>query len=474
VALWRRPAVAGSPPPEQLHLQFGADAAREVVASWSTPTPVRRPRVHLGTAVAGHGTVVPAATRTYRDANSGTEVYTHHASFRALEPGTAYVYEVLHDGAEPIAGRFTTAPGGRAAFRFTSFGDQGTPIVGDGLSSPWSYYVVDQVEQLQPVFHLLNGDLCYANVSSDRVATWSHFFANTARSARNRPWMPTAGNHENELGNGPHGFAAYQTRFWLPENGAGPELNGLWYAFTVGAVRVVCLNNDDVCYQDGGDTYVRGYSGGTQRAWLERTLAEARRGRDVDWVVVCMHQVVISTANHFNGCDRGIREEFVPLFDRYGVDLVVCGHEHHYERSHPLRGVDRRSETLCPRAVDTGTALMDTSRGTVHMVLGGGGTAVPSNGLLWTPPRARVIVGVGAADAKGHRAPIYLSEDATGWSAVRDAAWSYGFAAFDVDPGTTAGGTTRMHVTYYRTVDSSTAAPVPFERFTLVRPRSDA
>jgi hypothetical protein len=36
--------------------------------------------------------------------------------------------------------------------------------------------------------------------------------------------------------------------------------------------------------------------------------------------------------------DLGIRQEWLPLFDKYGVDLVVCGHEHHYERSHPIRG----------------------------------------------------------------------------------------------------------------------------------------
>ena len=92
------------------------------------------------------------------------------------------------------------------------------------------------------------------------------------------------------------------------------------------------------CYQDGGNSYVRGYSEGAQKAWLEKELAAARDDRDIDWIVVCMHQVAISTADKFNGADLGIRQEWVPLFDKYGVDLVVCGHEHHYERSHPIRG----------------------------------------------------------------------------------------------------------------------------------------
>lgn len=36
--------------------------------------------------------------------------------------------------------------------------------------------------------------------------------------------------------------------------------------------------------------------------WLERELAQASRDRDIDWIVVCMHQVAMSSA-HFNGAD---------------------------------------------------------------------------------------------------------------------------------------------------------------------------
>jgi 3',5'-cyclic AMP phosphodiesterase CpdA len=236
---------------------------------------------------------------------------------------------------------------------------------------------------------------------------------------------------------------------------------------------VVSLANDDVCYQDGGDSYVRGYSGGTQRAWLARTLAAARADPGIDWIVVCMHQTVISSAHDANGCDRGIREAFVPLFDRYGVDVVVCGHEHHYERSHPLRGADPQSDTLQPRAVATRTDVIDTEAGTVHLVLGGGGTALPSNKRLWVPPHARVIVGVGARGLNGRLQPQYVEEDATAWSAVRDLDHAYGFAAFNVDPGTRPGGITRLEITYYNTVPSRDRTATAFERFTLVRSRAD-
>src|SRR5208283_348347 len=163
----------------------------------------------------------------------------------------------LHDGATPKFATFRTAPRGRAAFTFTSFGDQGTPTMGrkwvppEGVTLPAPIFVNDNlgspaaadttlgVERIGPLFHLLNGDLCYANIADDRVRSWWNFLANNSLSALNRPWMPCAGNHENELGNGPIGYLAYQTYFSVPESpGQSVLTRGLWYAFTAGSVRV--------------------------------------------------------------------------------------------------------------------------------------------------------------------------------------------------------------------------------------------
>jgi 3',5'-cyclic AMP phosphodiesterase CpdA len=474
-----------------LHLQFGADASAEVIVSWHALQAVRQPRVLLGSVDGRFERTVAAGIRSYIDAKSGQIVYAMHARIPGLRPERDYVYAAVHDGTDPEFGTFRTGPRGRAKFTFTSFGDQGTPTLGkvftppagvtlpnppyvnDNLGSPAAGDVTAGVERVRPLFHLFNGDLCYANLAQDRVRTWSDFWDNNSRSARHRPWMPSAGNHENELGNGPIGYQAYQTYFELPgQRGQTGVTRGLWYAFTAGSVRVISLNNDDICYQDGGNSYVRGYSHGAQRDWLEQELGAARRDRDIDWVVVCMHQVAISTADQFNGADLGVRQEWLPLFDQYGVDLVVCGHEHHYERSHPIRG-QQHNATLTPIPVATRTDVIDTAKGSVHMVLGGGGTSAPSNQLFFQPPACRVITEVGPPDpVTGKRPPIYVREDAP-WSAVRNAAHSYGFAAFTVDPGARPGGDTTMRVTYYDVVgaDGELAA---FESFTLRRQRSDA
>jgi 3',5'-cyclic AMP phosphodiesterase CpdA len=475
--LWQQPTRSGAPPVAGVHVQYGRNAASQAVVSWHTAEGVHDPRVLLSTAGSDFGRTVAAQTRTYRDAKSGSEIRAHHAVIDGLSPDTDYVYAALHDGAGPELGTVRTAPSGRKAFTFTSFGDQGTPTLGrmvgnryvnDNLGSPAAGDITAAIERIGPLFNLVNGDLCYANLAHDRVRSWSDWFENNSRSARYRPWMPAAGNHENESGNGPVGFAAYQTYFSLPDSGSDRELRGLWYSFTVGSVRLISLSNDDVCYQDGGNFYVHGYSGGAQKRWLETELAEARRDPAIDWIVVFMHQTAMSTADRTNGADLGIRQEWLPLFDRFQVDLVLCGHEHHYERSHPVRGA-LPTETRTPVPVDTGGGVIDATRGTVHLVIGGGGTSAPSNGMFFPQPRCRVVTGVGDFDAAmRRRPPIYVVEEAP-WSAFRDRDNPYGFVAFDVDPGP-PGGKTSIRATHYA-LQGPFGALIEVDSFTLAKPR---
>jgi hypothetical protein len=473
-ALIRRADTAGAPGPEGVHVQFGHDAASQVAVSWATAAAVARPQLWLGRASGDYGTQVAADGRTYTEALTGETVWTYHARLDDLEPGTQYVYEVLNDGAAPVAGVFRTGPRGRSGgFRFTSFGDQSVPAaVGLGLGPHTvnAGYIVPAVEILDPLFHLFNGDLCYANVSDAPVATWSSFFANNMRSAANRPWMPAAGNHENEVGNGLQGYLAYQTRFELPDNGSA-DFRGNWYAFTVGSIRVISVNNDDVCLQDGGfsgyrrdhvptyvsngdNPYIMGYSSGAQRQWLERELKRASQSDDIDWIVVCMHQVSMSSA-HFNGADLGIRRAWLPLFDQYGVDLVLAGHEHHFERTFPVRGTLPGSTLLTPAPQSSDPYLMDTSVGTVHMIIGGGGHSAPTpEGAFDMPHDGVLITSVGPGSPQAQHPAITTTEPAP-WSAYRDLQTPYGFASFDVVPHE-PGGTTSITVTHYGAAAGST------------------
>src|SRR5215469_7871664 len=442
-ALVRQPDAVGAPGPGQVHVQFGAEAASQVAVSWATPVAVARPRLRLGRDVGEFGREVPAEERTYTEALTGQTVWTYHARLDGLAPDQHYVYQVLNDGGAPVSGMFRTGPRGRSrGFRFTSFGDQSIPAaVGLGLG-PWTAnagFIVPAVEALDPLFHLFNGDLCYANVSDDPVATWTSFFTNNTRSAANRPWMPAAGNHENEVGNGPQGYLSYQTRFELPDNDDVCLQDGGFSAFRRDHVPTYVSNGDN--------PYIIGYSSGEQRQWLEGELAMARRSDEIDWIIVCMHQVSMSSA-HFNGADLGIRQNWLPLFDQYGVDLVVAGHEHHFERSFPVRGVLPGSALLTPAPQSSDPSLMDTSLGTVHMIIGGGGHSAATPVSAFDNPHDGVLItSVGSGSPQAAHPSITTTEPAP-WSAYRDLVTPYGFASFDFLPHE-PGGTTSITVTHY-------------------------
>jgi hypothetical protein len=500
--------------PEQIHLTWGDDPSRKVFVSWASPAQAVNPRVLLerhNTAP----TVIHAVQRTYTDGINGQTVFTYHALLDGLEPDSPYRYRVTADNdtqrRNPFTATFRTAPRGPAAFRWTSYGDLATPVTSWVLSSPQSRHAVDAVERFEPLFHLLNGDLCYANLNPEsQPAVWADFGKNVQRSAAHRPWMPCPGNHEIEFGNGEQGLDSYLARYSLPDNGT--RFPGRWYSFKVGAVLFISLAADDVIYQDSGaflagpeplvpapstghppikpgtSLYVRGYSGGTQTSWLEETLAAAHQDESIDWIIVQMHQDALSSSKEGNGSDKGIREAWLPLFDRYGVDLVLCGHDHDYERSWPVRGckhhVGRDAATGAP--VDTcqpqpvvtaepAEGHFDTRQGTIHLVLGGGGTSAPLDAYGVNPhngsPQAKVITKPNRP-VPGPRPGVFVKagadavEDAP-WSARRDTVTGYGIAVFDVDPGV-ENGKTSITMRYYHATLADRAPTSNYELFDTI------
>ena len=521
----RKARAAGDGTPEQIHLTWGENPATSVVISWASPEPATRPRVRIGQRV------IPGELRQYTDGISGETVWTYHARVGGLRPGATYAYVVTADNddnaVDPFTATFRTAPHGRATFRFTSFGDLATPNTAWVLSYGQSAYAVDAVESFQPLFHLLNGDLCYADLNPTvQPEVWRDFGNNNQTSAAYRPWMPCLGNHEVEFDNGTQGFTSYLTRYALPDNHV-PGFGGRWYSFRIGSVLFVSLDADDVVYQDAGafvtgpgaltpvagtghpviepgtSFYIQGYSDGAQTAWLERTLAAGRDDPSVDWIIVQMHQCACSSSATGNGSDLGIRQQWLPLFDQYQVDLVLNGHDHDYERSFPVRGADADVghdaatgavvNTLRPHPVTTtDSGVFDTSQGTVHLILGCGGTDtnLDDYGLDAADGQRQAKVFTHANRPVPTATPDVYTRDAADavedaiWSARRDTSTGYGIAVFDVHPDPEDfGGQTSITVTQYHAVGADPVnpatgdkgAPTPdyteFETFTLVRPR---
>jgi phosphodiesterase/alkaline phosphatase D-like protein len=161
--LWQQAARAATVTAEQVHLTFGRDPAREVVVSWVTPTSVSNPAVMVGTAHEGFGRVIAAETRTYTDSNNGIQTIAQHARIEGLRPETDYVYRIISGGQTQVSSAFRTAPEGRVPFRFTSVGDIACGDTAFSKASLNAVATAASVELFDPVVHLVNGDLSYAN-----------------------------------------------------------------------------------------------------------------------------------------------------------------------------------------------------------------------------------------------------------------------------------------------------------------------
>lgn len=228
--------------------------------------------------------------------------------------------------------------------------------------------VISQVARIRPRFHLHAGDLCYADMTGHGQPTdafssgaWDQWLTQIEPVASSSPWMCATGNHEMESGFGSQGYDGYLNRFWVPGGGA-PGCPAT-YSFRYGNVGFVSLDSNDVSFEIPHNL---GYLGGRQSSWLEQRLAAFHTpGSGVDFVVVFFHHCVYSTSGA-HGSEGGVRENWVPLFDRYQVDLVVNGHAHVYERTSQLRHGQvthhvERSEHV------------DASVGTTYITAGGGG-----------------------------------------------------------------------------------------------------
>ena len=347
------------------------------------------------------------------DSRSSKDVDTvyHHVDLRSLEPGTRYHYRLTHAGAEPTTGTFRTAPRRRKAFRFAAFGDM-------GVNAAAAAHVA-LIQRMKPEFSFVVGDLCYADSSGGTGAggpetqdfgVWDQWLRQIEPSARNSPWMTTVGNHEIEAGNGELGYAGYLDRFELPDNGVtGAPVT---YSFAYGNVGFVALDGNDASYEISRNL---DYLGSAQDRWLARRLTALRADPDIDFIVVGFHNCMYCT-NLVHGSDGGNRSRWEPIFDQYGVDLVVNGHNHCYERTHPLRaGV--------PVVDAPSGGTFDSSRGTTYLTAGGAGQAVyPVGGQ----PLSYVTV------EGGVRVP-----EATTWSALTNPSHSIGF--LDASPRDASG-----------------------------------
>jgi hypothetical protein len=274
--------------------KVGATSASVVFTTRELDTDPRLALSHPGAALLG----IVSSELDPADATGHQRVFR----LSGLEPDTVYCYQI-EDWTQPL--RFRTAPraGAGARVRFVAFGDSG------GSSRD-----MVSAEVQRAAFDLLlhTGDIAY---DSGELADFeAKFFDTYANVLEVVPVFPASGNHDYRVDDA----ATFRQVFALPENG-GPAGVERWFSFDWGDVHFVALDTERV--------------GSEQSAWLDADLAS----NALPWTVVYMHKPPYSSGAHGSSLD--VRDAFSPIFERHGVQLVLSGHDHDYERTRPIGGV---------------------------------------------------------------------------------------------------------------------------------------
>ena len=229
----------------------------------------------------------------------------------ALLVAVAPVYALVLGGPEdpipsPVAGDVVPPIRVAPLVRLAVAGDTGT---GDAAQAATVDEMLDQAQGQAPYDALvLLGDLVYEDGDSEEVDTAvTEPFAPLTEMGTEL--VPVLGNHDYRSGE--------QAEILTDLGREGP-----WYVEQVGPIRIVALDS-----QHADDP--------AQRRWLEQVLALPRP--QGTWTIAAMHHPAYSAGQH--GSTAEVQENWVPLFTRYDVPLVLAGHDHDYQRSRSLDGV---------------------------------------------------------------------------------------------------------------------------------------
>ena len=295
----RRPAPWGPSHCDRLRA-FGSDS----VVQWGTS-----PGVYTRSA---HGTFACYSTDAF---DSGAlHIAVLGDAGGPLPPAAAVYYRVGDPGRRvwsPERSFVAPPPVGPASLPYR------LGLLGDLGQTEHSVSTLAHLDAHRPDSVMLVGDLSYADGYQPRWDTWGRLVAAHAAST---VWMVTEGNHEIEPTPGAPDFLAFTSRFPLPAAPSGSP-SPLFYSYDVAGAHVVMLGS-----------YAAFGAGSEQAAWLARDLAAVDRAR-TPWVVAGLHAPWYNSNYNHYGEGEGMRAALEAALARHGVDLVVAGHVHAYERS---------------------------------------------------------------------------------------------------------------------------------------------
>lgn len=302
--------------------------------------------------VVSYGTERNQLTSTAKAEGVSTE---HVVQLTGLKPNTKYYYVATAAAVPPPAAEkkstaedapgkapihtFTTPPpvGPAQPTRIWVLGDPGTKnAVQTAVRDAYYKYTGSRPTDLW----LLLGDNAYPDgTDADYQKAIFEMYPTLLRTS---PVWPALGNHDGKSANSITQSGVYYDIFTLPTRGqAGGVVSGTeaYYAFDYANIHFICLDSHD------SDRTPEG----AMMQWLKADLAATQR----DWIIAYFHHPTYTKGTHDSDKDsdsqgrmNDMRAIFLPVLEQGGVDLVLTGHSHVYERSWLMDGHYGKSTTF--------------------------------------------------------------------------------------------------------------------------------
>jgi len=306
-----------------IHLSWQHDPATTITIMWRTTPDITESIVEYGL-TPEYGYTATGTRITYTALRQ--EIVWHVVELTNLLPNTTYHYRCGAPGYWSSDYTFTTAPEPNDPQASFSFGVYGDCRGGYKINAQ----ILRALQEKGVRFILFTGDFTNGAGQSE----YDMWFKEAGDVLAFIPFMPVHGNHEIMKN-------TYFDQFALPGN-------EMWFSYDYGPVHFVHLlsHTEDYALQ--------------QRGWLLQDL----KSTTLPWKIVVAHHPAYSAGGE-HGCTQFVLDHWVDVFERTGVNIYFCGHDHDYERTWPIRN-----------------GRIDAS-GVIYVVTGGGGAPLVEAGRDW-------------------------------------------------------------------------------------------
>ncbi|MFA5820157.1 MAG: metallophosphoesterase family protein [Bacteroidales bacterium] len=305
IGAFRTTTYPSSQAPDQIMLSWSSNPSNGIDIQWRTDTTVANGIVRFRVKDGSQEFSVKADKYKMEDRVLMNDRFINRftAQLRDLKPGTKYEYQIAPQTDWSENHTFST-PAADDQFSFIWFGDT--------HHSPKFGELINIAERTHPdaAFYSIAGDMISDGLYRNE---WDDLFEFSKDVMGRKPLMSVIGNHDSRCG---LGALMYRELFSYPKNGPQGVEKEHTYSFRYKNALFLMIDVTSPIE--------------VQTSWIEEQLANT----DATWKFAMFHFPPYNRAEP----ESNIEKAWVPVFDKYHVDMVMGGHVHYYMRSKPMKG----------------------------------------------------------------------------------------------------------------------------------------